>query len=408
MNTFRFIHTADVHLGASFVNRDGAIRKRLIDSIRESFSRAVSIAIEERVHAFLVAGDLFDSPSPTVSDELFVLGEIRRLADADIQFLYATGNHDPLAAGGAGRAIGWPPNAVLFDTAAPRRIEVSGEGTVVGAVTGAGHENGAVGENLAALFPRALGAIPEIALLHASVEGSVTAPDHARYAPCASADFRGKGYVYWALGHIHKAEEMGADPPARYPGSVFGRSRKETGPKGVLLVEAAPGLPPSIEFRPTAPMTWEEMDVDVSGIENVEALRAKFLEEIEGRGFGPGTLLALFPSGESPLVDQVRNRSVREDLEGDLLLDSGIAHLSLRPDRIRGVFDADSARVGPVETMLDLVEGLRSGRGSWDGIAPETLAGFVSRNEEERGAYLRALLEGAEADVVRRMWREDR
>lgn len=408
MESFRFIHTADVHLGAPFTNRNAGIRKRLIDGVRESFTRAVSVAIEEEVDGFLVAGDLFDGPAPSFPDELFLLGEIRRLADAEIRFLYATGNHDPLAGGGAGRAIGWPPNAELFDAAEPRRVAIVREGRVVGAVTGAGHESGAVGENLAARFPAAPGGVPEIALLHASVEGSVTAPDHDRYAPCALADFRGKGYLYWALGHIHKAEQMGDTPPARYPGSILGRSRKETGPKGVLLVEAFPGLPPKIEFRPTAPLTWEEAEVDVSGVETVDGLRARLLEEIGLRRFGPGTLLTLYPAGESPLVDRMRDEAVREALQEDLLHDAGIAHLSLRPDRIRGVFDAESARIGPVESMIDLVEGLRNGRESWKGIAPEPLAGLLSRDEEERVAYLRDLLEGVEADIVRRMWREDR
>ena len=56
----RFLHVADVHLDTSFSGRSEAVRRRLRDASREAFRRAVDLAIREDVHAFLIAGDLFD------------------------------------------------------------------------------------------------------------------------------------------------------------------------------------------------------------------------------------------------------------------------------------------------------------------------------------------------------------
>lgn len=409
MSVFRFLHVADVHLDAPFGVRGEKTRALLRRASEDSFARAVTVAVEEKVDAFLVAGDLFDTPDPSVKAETFLLRQVRRLGDAGIPFLYATGNHDPLAAGAAGRAIEWPPNTVLFETGAPRRVEVKDrEGRVVGAVTGAGHEIAAVGENLAARFPARAGSLPEVALLHASVEGSTTAPDHDRYAPCAAADFRGKGYAYWALGHIHKREKIADDPPVHYPGSLFGRSRKETGPKGALLVEASTGVPAKARFVPTAAVTWEEVRVDVSGAKSLEALRRRVVAGLAAAALPKGALLTLHLEGETVLRESLRVGDALDDFGDELRGESDLGDLDLRAGWLRPPFDADEARVGAVETMIDLVEGLRSGRESFAPVAPQPCAWSCGERDEERARYLRGLLDGAEEEVARRMNKDGR
>src|SRR5699024_2062609 len=46
-----------------------------------------------------------------------------------------------------------------------------------------------------------------------------------------------KDYDYWALGHIHKRQELHESPPVIYPGNIQGRHRNELGTKGCYLVE---------------------------------------------------------------------------------------------------------------------------------------------------------------------------
>lgn len=55
------------------------------------------------------------------------------------------------------------------------------------------------------------------------------------YAPCSVQDFVGRGYQYWALGHVHTRGPLADDPRIHFPGNLQGRSIRETGPKGCLL-----------------------------------------------------------------------------------------------------------------------------------------------------------------------------
>ncbi|TMI80892.1 MAG: hypothetical protein E6H03_07620 [Bacillati bacterium ANGP1] len=58
--SIRLLHTSDIHLGATFkvLGERGREQHR---QVRETFARVVGLAIEERVDAVLIAGDLFDS-----------------------------------------------------------------------------------------------------------------------------------------------------------------------------------------------------------------------------------------------------------------------------------------------------------------------------------------------------------
>ena len=91
----RFLHVADVHLDTSFSGRSEAVRRRLRDASREAFRNAVDLAIREDVHAFLIAGDLFDGERLSFQTERFLLEQTERLGDHGITVVYATGNHDP-------------------------------------------------------------------------------------------------------------------------------------------------------------------------------------------------------------------------------------------------------------------------------------------------------------------------
>ncbi|MFH1679965.1 MAG: metallophosphoesterase [Candidatus Eisenbacteria bacterium] len=405
MSAFRFVHLSDVHLDAPFASKNEGVRKLLAGSLRRSFERVVGLAIEERVHALLIAGDLFQKPDPSIAAETFLLGQIRRLRGAGIPVFYASGNHDPVGWAKGTRRIEWPEGTTVFADGDPARHEVrTPDGDLVAWVTGAGHEGPAVEKNLAARFPAASGPLPEIALLHASVEGAGSLEAHDRYAPCAPRDLRGKGYDYWALGHVHKRGSPLADPPAHYPGSLLGLDRTETGEKGVLLVEVCRGAGARVEFRPTAPVLWEEAAVDAAGAATLEALRTLLHTRIVSAGHGEGVLLTIELEGVSPLKRDLEHGEGAADLAGDLAEETGLAFLAVRTGRLRRAVDRDGARVGPLGAALDLIAALREGKEPYDAVLPE-LARPLPVDAAERDRYLRSLLEGAEEDLVDRMRR---
>jgi DNA repair exonuclease SbcCD nuclease subunit len=301
----------------------------------------------------------------------------------------------------------WPAGVVYFADGNPIRTDVRGAGgETIAWVTGAGHEGPAVPDNLAARFPRVSGSLPEIALLHASVEGSANLVAHDRYAPCSKGDLEGKGYDYWALGHVHRREALLASPPAHYPGSVLGLDRTETGEKGALLVEVRRGEEPRVLFRPTAPVAWREMDIDAAKIGSVESLRQIIAEKMRYETIGSGALLVARLRGASPLADSLGGEEERSRLESEFKDELGLAYLSLRTEDLRRAIDVGKARVGPIAAALDLAASLRDGKEPFDAILRSDLAASVAGEARESTERLRRLLEGADEEIVFRMWRE--
>ena len=69
MTAFRFLHLADLHLETSFGGRP-TTRERLRRATREAFEAAVALAVREKLHAVVVAGDLFDDGLLSLRTEL--------------------------------------------------------------------------------------------------------------------------------------------------------------------------------------------------------------------------------------------------------------------------------------------------------------------------------------------------
>lgn len=99
----RLLHLADLHLGRPFqmLGEKGAAQRRALEA---ALTRAVDLAIAERIHLVLIAGDLFDSAKPSAAALDLVGRELRRLEDARIRAAVVAGNHD---AGEDGYVGGW-------------------------------------------------------------------------------------------------------------------------------------------------------------------------------------------------------------------------------------------------------------------------------------------------------------
>ncbi|HUT54461.1 MAG TPA: DNA repair exonuclease [bacterium] len=88
------IHTADLHLGKSFQElgtRGVQLRRRIISAFR----RTVDLALDRRADLFLIAGDLFDSNTPSREAQSVLEAEFARLAGAGIRVAVMPGTHDP-------------------------------------------------------------------------------------------------------------------------------------------------------------------------------------------------------------------------------------------------------------------------------------------------------------------------
>ncbi|WP_114286455.1 metallophosphoesterase family protein [Candidatus Halocynthiibacter alkanivorans] len=119
----RFIHTSDLHLGSRFGNMPEDVRGRLVDARHQILDRLVQAACDHDTAHILVAGDVFDTETPTDPIWRQALSAMGR--NPDIQWWLIPGNHDSLAAESLWDRFRHhaPANVHLIDTAEPVEIE---------------------------------------------------------------------------------------------------------------------------------------------------------------------------------------------------------------------------------------------------------------------------------------------
>jgi exonuclease SbcD len=415
MTGFRFLHLADLHLETSFGGRPST-RERLRRAALEAFENAVDYAIDNRLHAVLAAGDLYDDPLLSLQTELAIQRQVQRLEEAGVWFLAVCGNHDP--GGPRYRSIrlsfetdpaGAPRERVfVFRDRQPQRVTVTDrDGTPVGMVVGAGHPSDAESENLAASFPSVTTSLPLVGLLHTHVESTPLAGKHELYAPSGLRDFERSEYSYWALGHIHIRQCAVPGQPVYYAGNLQGRNPRETGPKGGLVVEARPGVAAEPQFVRFAPVRWEKTQIDqLADFSSPRALVTQLTEAVGALGADSDELIVRIElSGETPLAPLLRKSEEREAIERDLETTTGVLEIQLRDAGVVRPIDRRELRESPsaVARALELIEQAAHDDALLEAFAPDELAAAV--DPSERIAYLRELLPELSEELIERSFR---
>lgn len=329
--SIRFIHTADLHLGAPFSGlRTQSPRwaNTLLTAIPTAFQRMIDVAITEAVDFVIIAGDIFDSARPSYADFALFMNGLQQLAAADIPVYCCTGNHDPLSSWSAEYGT-LPSNTHLFSVETPSfftfikgddgcdrhdRRDDAGDG-----VRGAHNAASVPGTHNAASAPSVPGAhsahsvsdpirvvlggrgyyarsFPQdrdvsegitwanccealpgpyepdftIGVIHTGLNIDPTR------SPVEPRELMRRGLDYWACGHIHQKVLIPPDAPViAFSGCPQGRAIQETGDHGILLVTLSDDEPNRVEFIPTAPVVWQRFEVDVSSCETITQIQEK-------------------------------------------------------------------------------------------------------------------------------------
>src|SRR3546814_10405759 len=74
-------------------------------------------------------------------------------------------------------------------------------------------------------------------------------PGHTDYGPSRCEGWKSRGYDYWALGHVPEFEVVSTELHVIFPGNVQGRTIRETGAKGAVLVAVDDGEVASVERK---------------------------------------------------------------------------------------------------------------------------------------------------------------
>lgn len=346
---FKFIHCSDLHLDSPFqvhISSGTEVAAALHDAAVDSFTALCDFAIDESVDFIVVSGDVYDGIERGIRAQLRLLREVSKLSAANIDVYMAFGNHDPLGQGGE-FAIKWPSNLHIFpDT--PLSFSLEKEDKVYGHITGISYRTKHEQRNLAQLFPDVNDSgLFEIAVLHANIGGNA---EHDNYSPATLEDLVSKGYDYWALGHIHKRTVLSESPFVIYPGNLQGLHMKpsERGPKGAELVIVGSEL--GHRFIPFARVVFEQIEVDVTGIESIDSLLAEC---------GDRAISLVGKSGAASLVVRVHLVGTAEEelyraIEDiDSVAQTLAEELQLNNSKI--LLEGMSSSVMPSRTLDDLV-----------------------------------------------------
>lgn len=297
MSDFRFLHAADIHLDSplhGLSRYEGLPEDDIRGATRAAFDNLVQRAIDEDVDFVVIAGDLFDGEWKDMSTGLYFARAMGRLDRAEIPVFLLAGNHD--AASVITRSIPWPPNVRLFSA---RRPETHLLAELQVAVHGQSFSTPAVTDNLVPSYPAAAEHHFNIGMLHTALAGR---KGHADYAPCSLDDLKAKQYDYWALGHVHQHEIVCEAPHVVFPGNIQGRTIRETGPKGAVIVTVEDGQVSSIDRLDLDVIRWLAVDVDCSDVPAdsiAERMRSALLEAWQRSGDGLPLVTRLVLTGET-------------------------------------------------------------------------------------------------------------
>ncbi len=251
----RFIHIADIHLGAS-PEGGKAYSKYREKEIWDTFSKVVDICEKERIDILLIAGDLFHR-QPL----------LRELKEVDYLFsqlsltkvVFVVGNHDYLKKNSYYRTYKWGENVVpilseTMDTVEIEDLDLS--------ISGCSYHSVERTENEFEQVPSIGVSKNNILLLHGGDE---------KHMPFSKEVMKYSDFDYIALGHIHQPKEIIKNKMA-YAGCLEPTDSGDVGKRGYIQGEIKEGQT-IIRFIPFSKREYSEVSIDITSLETMREIK---------------------------------------------------------------------------------------------------------------------------------------
>ena len=414
--SFRFIHTADIHLDSplrSLALRSRGLAELIGDATRQALVTIVNLCIDEQVDALIIAGDLYDGDQTSMKTARFLASQMQRLNEAGIATFIIRGNHDALSR--ITQELILPPSVTVFGGRA-HCVDITKDGLAL-SIHGLSFAKPQAPESLLEKYHRPTPDAVNIGIMHTSLAG---APGHDLYAPCKLSDLQGWGFDYWALGHVHVRTEYAGDRVVVMPGMPQGRDINEAGEKTVTLVTVNDDQSLRIEERTTSTAQFERVPVDMSSAESWREAADLIEAEISGareQTRSQHLVARLRLTGATPLSWRLRR-------DRDLLL----AETEQRAESLGNTWveKIDLATTAPVskpvgsataDPVLELGELMRGDIIQQHGVRqivqdlvkelrddlPPEARGFSGNNEDEFEALVDQLLSEGSEDMLARL-----
>ncbi|MCC6305482.1 MAG: DNA repair exonuclease [Rhodobacteraceae bacterium] len=337
---------------AALALADAGIARRFAEAPRAALAALVGAIRAHGADFLVIAGDLYDGPWRDARVGLFFNREIARLGPDFPVFLLA-GNHD--AESRVPAAIPAPANLRRFGTARPETFRLDGLAVALhGQGFGAREER----RNLARGYPPPVPGHFNIGVLHSALAGR---PGHEPYAPCTAEDLAGRGYDYWALGHVHAFEVVAERPHVVFPGVLQGRHARETGAKGAVLVSVEDGAVSALERLVVDDVRWAAATVDVAGAleeGEIEARIARALPAAAAAAEGRPLALRLRLEGTTALAPRLLARRAGLAVTAQALAQQVDPDLWLETLEVAVAAPAAAAPADPGLDLAALIAGL--------------------------------------------------
>jgi DNA repair exonuclease SbcCD nuclease subunit len=362
---FRFLHSSDLHIGKRFGTMPEELRGRLRDARHTVLDRLATQAQAGGAGMILLAGDCFDTETPSPAMLRQALAAMA--GHATLRWVVLPGNHDSLLADelwAAARAA-LPANVVLATQPEPMELAA---GVVI---LPAPCTTRRPGRDLTDWMDRA--ATPEgalrIGLAHGAIQSfsedgvglDIIAPDRAARS----------GLDYLALGDWHG--QMQINSRSWYSGAPEQDRFKHDGPGRALLVSlAGPSAVPEVLAVETGSFDWRTLPLElISGDDAAAALS----ERLPSGSLRRQVLLRVVASGR--LRPQAR-----------AVLDAAVA--AAAPEFAHLLLDTDALATDCDSEDLDAIDRAGALRHAADRLLAESLD--ESRASSERQAARDALV----------------
>jgi exonuclease SbcD len=259
----KILAAADIHLGRRSSKLPEAIARE--HSPVRMWQKMIDFAIEERVAALLIAGDIVDQDRGFYEALNAIESGIERLDRAGIRCIAVAGNHDvevlkrlqrTLETGNfhlLGQGGRWE-RVQLADPDGLQHVDIWGWSFPQAQVT----TNPMPKLTTDMLEPGK----PAIGMLHCDRDGS----SDGVYCSVPGGDFARSGIGTWVLGHVHKPDRIDSvrsEPRHFYTGSPQPLDPGESGPHGPWMIEIGRDGTTTVIHIPLATVRYETVTVAV-------------------------------------------------------------------------------------------------------------------------------------------------
>jgi exonuclease SbcD len=360
----KLIHTADIHLGVKLSGL-GKAGDKVRAAAKQSLSDMITAAVDEKVDAFLIAGDLFESNSVSYSLMKFALSEIERLGD--IPCLILPGTHDCLEPGSIYLTLedsDRPDNLYIFDDPDNPVIEIEKLNVKF---YGAPNVSARSRSNPIKAVRPDDSDLKHVLLAHGSymIPGKTQDDDH----PFSLDDIDNSGFDYIALGHWHSYFELPTkNTKAAYCGAPETIAFDQTGAGHYAIVTLDDNV--TLEKRKVGRTSWNEIELSAENFRYTIEIERELQKYIGVNNIIRAKLTGLASAENIVSIDEIIKNNAEKFLHLSIVdatetVPGNLREMKIPPTTILGQFiaqmsDAIESNEDPDEKEL-LNESLRTG-----------------------------------------------